>query len=451
MSRAPLWEAVRDYALEGTARFHTPGHSGRTGSALPSAFAGILPCDQTEIPGLDSLYEAGGPIAAAEAAAAALYGACRTLFSAGGCTLAIQTMLCLALGEGGAVAMDRRSHRSAVQACALLDARPCWLYPGGDGRISPASVEDLLRNQPDIRAVYITSPDYYGRLCDLPAIIAVCRKRRVPLLVDNAHGSHLAFLRPSLHPLALGADMTADSAHKTLPVLTGGAFLHIGNPAFAPGAKSAMSLFGSTSPAYPVMASLDLCRAWLQEEGEAAFAALYDRVKELEAVCEQAGLPVLDRDLNGLRDPLRLTLETGALGLSGQTAEAYFRRQGCQAEYADGSYIVFILTPFHTETELDRLADAIRRLPGQAKEPAAGPIRPAFSSFPQTERVLTLRQAVLRPAELLPTEQTLGRVAAETACPCPPGVPVILPGEKITQEALQVLLASGISSLKVVK
>lgn len=447
MSRAPLWEAVRSYALEGTARFHTPGHSGRAGSALPSAFAGMLPCDQTEIPGLDSLYEADGPIAQAEAAAAALYGASRTLFSAGGCTLAIQTMLSLALREGDPVAMDRRSHRSAIHACVLLDARPRWLYPGGDGRISPASVENLLRVQPDIRAVYITSPDYYGRLCDIPAIAAVCRRRQVPLLVDNAHGSHLAFLRPDLHPLRLGADMTADSAHKTLPALTGGAFLHIKNPAFAPAAKSAMSLFGSTSPSYPVMASLDLCRAWLKEEGLAAFAALAEKVGKLEALCGQAGLPLID----GPRDPVRLTLETGALGISGQAAEAYFRRQGCQAEHADGSHIVFILTPFHTQAELDRLAAAIARLPAESGEAAGGPIRPAFSSFPQAEQVLTLRQAVFRPFELLDVKQSLGRVAAETACPCPPGVPVVIPGEKITREARQILLSSGILYLKVVK
>ena len=447
MSRAPLWEAVRGYALEGTARFHTPGHSGRAGAALPSAFAGILPCDQTEIPGLDSLYEADGPIADAEAAAAALYGASRTLFSAGGCTLAIQAMLYLALREGDPVAMDRRSHRAAIHACALLDAQPRWLYPGGDGRISPASVESLLRAQPDIRAVYITSPDYYGRLCDIPAIAAICREKGVPLLVDNAHGSHLAFLRPDLHPLHLGADMTADSAHKTLPALTGGAFLHIKNPAFAPTAKSAMALFGSTSPSYPVMASLDLCRAWLKEEGEAAFAALAQRVRALEETCRQAGVPVA----NGLRDPVRLTLETGELGMSGQTAEIYFRQQGCQAEHADGSHIVFILTPFHTQAELDRLAAAIRRLPYQAGKHAGGPIRPAFTAFPEAETVLTLRQAVFRSFELLPVDQALGRVAAETACPCPPGVPVVIPGEKITRQAQQILLSSGISSLKVVK
>lgn len=447
MSRAPLWEAVRQYALEGAARFHTPGHSGRAGRALPSAFAGILPCDATEIPGLDSLYEADGPIALAEEAAARVFGAARTLFSAGGCTLAIQTMLALALQPGHAVAMDRRSHRSAIHACALLDVQPRWLLPGTDGQISPDAVEACLGKN-DCRAVYITSPDYYGRLCDIPGIAAVCRRYGVPLLVDNAHGSHLAFLAPSLHPLHLGASMTADSAHKTLPALTGGAFLQIGDPALGADAKHKMSLFGSTSPSYPVMASLDLCRAWLEEEGKAAFVQLSQRVQNLEAACRAAGLPAEE----GLRDPVRLTLRTGALGLSGQDAAAYFRRKGCQCEHADGDRVVFILTPFHTPAELARLQAAALALPGEKDLPRAeGPIRPAFSAFPAAETHLSLREALFGPREEIDTAAAAGRTAGMSACPCPPGIPVVIPGEKISDEAVQILLQAGILRIKVVK
>ncbi len=120
--------------------------------------------------------------------------------------------------------MARNSHRSAVNAAALLDLDPVWIWPE-KGRVSPQSVDHILKTTPDIRAVYVTSPDYRGILCDIPALAAVCRTYGVPLLVDNAHGSHLGAF--GLHPLALGADMTADSAHKTLPVLTGGAMLHL--------------------------------------------------------------------------------------------------------------------------------------------------------------------------------------------------------------------------------
>ena len=267
-------------------------------------------------------------------------------------------------------------------------------------------------------------------------------------MVDNAHGSHLAFLSPSLHPLLLGADVTADSAHKTLPVLTGGAFLHCNRPAYIPAAKAKMALFGSTSPSYPVMASLDLCRAWLAEEGTAAFSALEQKTGELEKVCREAGVPCLD----GPRDPVRLTLRTGELGVSGQAAEAYFRGKGCQAEHADAEHIVFILTPFHSGSELRRLAAAIRALPAEAGlSDGGGIVRPAFSALPSAEAVLSVREAVFSPSETLPLADAAGRIAAETACPCPPGVPVVIPGEKIGKEALEILQKAGIIRIKVVK
>lgn len=447
MSRAPLWQAVHHYAGAGTARFHTPGHSGRAGFALPSAFAGVLPCDQTEVPGLDSLYEADGVIREAEELAARLFGAKATLFSAGGCTLCIQTMLSLAARPGDSVAMDRRSHRTAVHACALLDLEPVWLIPEADGRISPAGVAKLLKDRPDIRAVYLTSPDYYGRLCDIPTISDICRRQGVPLLVDNAHGSHLAFLAPSLHPLHLGADMTADSSHKTLPVLTGGAMLHLGRTEYIADAKSRMALFGSTSPSYPVMASLDLARAWLEEEGAAAFGRLEERAAHIKDVCRRVGVPTAE----GRCDPVRLTLRTGAVGLSGGAAERYFREKGCQAEHADGSHIVFILTPFHTDAELARLAAAIQELPDRRPDSLSGTVRPDFSALPVAQRILSVRQALFSPSEYLPTSHAAGRVAAESACPCPPGVPVVIPGEKISQEGAQILLEAGILQVKVVK
>ena len=159
-------------------------------------------------------------------------------------------MLLLGAGPGSRVLMARNSHRSAVNAAALLDLDPVWIWPE-KGRVSPQSVDHILKTTPDIRAVYVTSPDYRGILCDIPALAAVCRTYGVPLLVDNAHGSHLGAF--GLHPLALGADMTADSAHKTLPVLTGGAMLHLSERAlsYASDPKGAMALFGSTSPPFP--------------------------------------------------------------------------------------------------------------------------------------------------------------------------------------------------------
>ena len=235
LSSTPLLEALLRHREKGRVSFHTPGHKGKDSLLAPLL---SLELDLTELPDTGSLYDGGDAIEQSERRAASAFGAARTLYSAGGCTLCIQTMLLLGAGPGSRVLMARNSHRSAVNAAALLDLDPVWIWPE-QGRISPQQVDAMLKNDRDIRSVYITSPDYRGILCDIPALAAVCRKYSVHLLVDNAHGSHLgAFGR---HPLALGADMTADSAHKTLPVLTGGAMLHLSERtlSYAPDPKGA--------------------------------------------------------------------------------------------------------------------------------------------------------------------------------------------------------------------
>ena len=218
----PLLDALRRHAARGTASFHTPGHKGRLEPGCAAAF------DLTELPDTGSLYDGGDAIEASERLCAEAFGAGDSFYSAGGCTLCIQTMLLLACGgAGGRILMARNAHRSAVNTAVLLGLEPVWLWPEfGDGlgcRLAVENLDEKLKTNNDIRAVYITSPDYTGRLADVAGMAALCHGRGIPLLVDNAHGSHLGAF--GLHPLMLGADMTADSWHKTLPVLTGGAVL----------------------------------------------------------------------------------------------------------------------------------------------------------------------------------------------------------------------------------
>lgn len=194
--KTPLHDAVRDYIEKDMSRFHMPGHKG----AGTDEFAALLPWDITEVEGADSLYHAEGPLLALEEQFARLYGTRRTLLCAGGATLCIQTMLALACGTGAAVVMGRNLHRAAINAAALLDLTPVWVYPERDagewftGRYSPAAVAAALDEAPAAKAVYLTSPDYFGVLSDLSGIAEVCRAHGVPLLVDNAHGAHLKFL-----------------------------------------------------------------------------------------------------------------------------------------------------------------------------------------------------------------------------------------------------------------
>lgn len=414
-------------------------------------FSALLPYDVTEVTGLDSLYEADGAIAAAEKKTADLFNSEATLFSAGGCTLAIQTMLALALKPGDKVAMGRNMHRSAINAAALLDLKPVFLYGeaetgglggGFSGVVSAETVRAAIKSHTDIKAVYLTSPDYYGRLCDIKAISRICHDAGIPLLADNAHGAHLAFIKPSLHPLHLGADMTACSAHKTLPVLTGGAWLHIGNKQYVKDAKNKMSLFGSTSPSYPVMMSLELCRAYLEKEGKPAYAELGLKAAELRELTSELGIDLSSHYI----DPVRLTLDTGKVSVSGVTAARYLERNGIQPEYADAGHVVLILTPFHDERDFKRLKDGIKLVAELPPE-----VLTVIPPQPPPESVMSVRTAALADSVYLDTPFAVGKIAAEAVCPCPPGIPVLIPGEIISKETSEVLTMTGNQRIKVVK
>lgn len=425
---APLYDALLRHRALGRASFHTPGHKSNQ-DALPQD---LLSLDFTELPDTDSLFEANGPIFEAEQLAAKLFGSARTCISAGGCTLCIQAMLRLAAPNGGTVICSRVVHRSAVNTMALLDLQPIWAMP--------PELVSVIRSHPEAKAVYVTSPNYYGELLDIPAIARACKEFDIPLLVDNAHGTHLMFTEPKLHPLTQGASMTACSAHKTLNVLTGGAWLNIADSRFATDAKEAMALFGSTSPNYPIMASLDLARARLEtHKGE--YAKLQHKVAEIEEIAKAHGMAMP----GGLTDPTRITLNTGSIGVSGTSAAEIFRGAGVEPEYADARHVVLIATPFNTEADFVRLADAIDVLP--VRDPL--PTLPALPTLPPVKR--SLRSAVFAPACSVPLNKAVGKIAAEAACPCPPGVPVVMPGEEVTEEAADFLRGYGFFSIKVLK
>lgn len=439
----PLYTALMDYQKKKYASFHTPGHKNTESFSKYN----LYDLDFTELPDTDSLFEATGCILKAEQTAAKAFSTLLCVLSAGGCTMCIQGMLRLAAPNGGKLVCGRVIHRSAVNTMALLGIDPVWVMPesnageGLAGRVTPEGVRDALEKTTEAKGVYLTSPDYYGVICDIQGISRVCKEYGVPLLVDNAHGAHLGYLTENLHPIHLGASMAACSAHKTLPVLTGGAWLQINDSRYLEGVKEAMSLFGSTSPSYPVMASLDLCRAWLQEEGQDAFQKLEKRVAKIKKLAEtkEIGLP------EGLTDPTRITLNTGRIGLVGQEAAQRFREYGVEPEYADDGFVVLIPTPFNAEEDFQRVERAIDSLPVDRPLPMERRIPPI------PEQAVSPRKAVLSPSEEVPIEAAVGRIAAQAACPCPPGVPVVMPGEIISEKAAEFLIRYGFSSAKVLK
>ena len=442
---APLYEALMRHRQTEQVSLHMPGHKGRAGCLAP---LGKLPIfDVTELPSTGSLFDAEGPTLLAEQAAAKAFGTAGTFFSAGGCTLCIQAMLRLAAPLGGTVVMGRTVHRSAVHAMALLGITPIWVWPRQDagpglaGRIQADDVAKALQKHPDAKAVYLTTPDYYGVMSDLNAICAAAQQYNVPVIVDNAHGAHLFFLDRKLHPLSQGAAMCADSAHKTLPVLTGGAYFQIGSGRYLPQVRAAMALFGSTSPSFPILLSLDLCRAWLEEERKAAYAKTAAQANELNAYAQTLGfLPP-----EGLCDPLHLVWNTAHAGISGKQAALHLRSAGIEVEYADEAFLILLLSPFNTEKDFAQLRAALTTMPvGEPFSPSSLlPAPPPIAASP--------REALLSPKVRLPLCMAQGRIAAQTACPCPPAIPAIMPGERITPECADLLAQSGILEIEVVK
>ena len=252
MMKTPICDFVRQYQEQGVLRLHMPGHKGKS-------HLGPESWDITEIAGADELYHPTGIIRESEENAARLFGAGRTVYSTEGSSLCIRAMVYLALLNAKAqnrkplILAGRNAHKTFLSACAMLDADVEWLYPEAENSLISCAIDEntlekTLSNMPEKpAAVYLTTPDYLGNLVDIAALSVVCHRHGVPLLVDNAHGAYLKFLPRDIHPLTLGADLCCDSAHKTLPVLTGGAYLHIG--------KNAPSLF---APALPIL----FCNPW---------------------------------------------------------------------------------------------------------------------------------------------------------------------------------------------
>ena len=451
----PIVDFVRGYAQSGTSRLHMPGHKGQS-------LLGFEPLDLTEIRGADELYEPEGIIAQSEANATRLFGTQHTYYSTEGSSQCIRAMLCLALqaaprtGKRPVLLAARNAHKALLYAAALLDFDIRWLWPAAENagalcscpisaQMLTTALQELTGQGSTPFGVYVTSPDYLGGMQDIRALSAVCDTFGVPLLVDNAHGAYLRFLPGEpLHPIALGAAMCCDSAHKTLPVVTGGAYLHLGSKAPVQeeaAVRGALVLFGSTSPSYPVMASLDLCRAWLEEEGQKAFQTLERRVGAVKKLAAAKGLGIPE----GLTDPVRITLNTAKIGLTGQKAAQGFRECGVEPEYADDGFVVLIPSPFNTEEEFLRVERAIESMP------VGAPLAIGRRIPPVSGQAVSPRKAVLSPSEEVPMNLAVGRIAARASCPCPPGVPVVMPGEVISEKAAEFLIRYGFSSAKVLK
>ena len=439
----PICDFAARYVQGDPLRLHMPGHKGQ-------AFLGIEPLDITEIDGADSLYEADGIIRQSEDNASALFG-CPTYYSTEGSSQCIRAMVYLAAlhakaqGRKPLIAAARNAHKTFLSAVALLDLEVLWLYPEQNDsyltcRISPEALEQFLRSAAEKpTAVYLTSPDYLGTLADIAGLSAVCRRHGVLLLVDNAHGAYLRFLQPSLHPMDLGADLCCDSAHKTLPVVTGGAYLHLSpqlQSEVVAQVKTGLELFGSTSPSYLILQSLDRANPYLEQYGQ-RLQEFLPHVGALKAALAQNGYRLLSEE------PLKITVSAKEYGYTGKELADYLQQHRMVCEFADPDYLVLMVTPETGAEGLERLKDVLLALPQKQ------PLPPCPLEFHPGEQVLSIRQAMLSPGVVLPVEQCEGRILASASVGCPPAVPILICGERINAHAIDCFRYYGIQSVTV--
>ena len=444
--KTPIVDFVRGYMESGTARFHMPGHKGKM-------FLGPEPYDITEIAGADVLYSAEGIIAQSEECATSLFGTAHTFYSTEGSTLAIKAMLMLACGlaprgERPLILAGRNAHKAFIYGAALLDIDVEWLYPERSEHLCACEIDaqslekSILGAARKPCAVYITSPDYLGRMADVRALADVCEEYGVPLLVDNAHGAYLGFLEESLHPIALGASMCADSAHKTLSVLTGGAYLHISKNApreFFENARHALSVFASTSPSYVILQSLDMCNAYIADGYR---ERLSDFVQCVGAAKERLFLAGFAPEKS---EPLKIVINTAKRGYTGEYVGEYLRSCGIEAEFCDEEYTVLMVTPENSEEELLRLTRAFEALPVKA------PMEIHPTVIKKGRAVMPLRAAMLAPSQTVPVKEAEGRICASPTVSCPPAIPIAVSGELITAHEVELFEKYGVEKIAVVK
>ncbi len=440
--KTPIVSFLKSYQEKSPVRMHMPGHKG-------AGILGFEGMDLTEIYGADELFAAEGIIKESEQNASSLFG-CPTYYSTQGSTLCIQTMctiLCQdakSKGKKPKILAGRNAHRSFIHAAALLDFDIEWLYGKSDYLSCKIHAEDLekaiIESLPT--AVYLTNPDYLGNLLDIKALASVCKKYNVLLAIDNAHGAYLRFLKDSLHPIDLGADLCCDSAHKTLPVLTGGAYLHLSeslNQVWKNDAKHFMEYFSSTSPSYLIMASLDAANEVLDTTFRNSLSECVRSVDGLKNTLIQHGYTILSGE------PMKITISTKEFGYTGNEIANLLMECDIYPEFYDSDYIVLMPSPYNTKDDLKRLETClcgIERKPLLINKPP---------KLEQSKKAMNVRQALFSSSITLDVSKSLGQVCSSVTVSCPPAILPVIPGEVISESSIEVMKYYGIETVRVVK
>ncbi len=459
----PIYNAIRDYACSGTVPFHMPGH--KKGAGLPAEFANNMAAlDLTEIPGTDNLHHPEGVILEAQGLAAEAFGAEHSYFLVNGSTCGIHSIISTICKRGDILIVSRDCHKSVITGMMAAGVEPAYIVPqynelfGITTLIEPSTVEKALVENPQAVGVLLVRPNYYGVCCDLSEIAGIVHAHGKILAVDEAHGAHLCFGKelPG-SAMASGADICVQSAHKTLPALTQGAFLHVKSDLIdKERLRFFLGVYQTSSPSYLIMSSLDIAREIMQKDGEMLLERLNGFIKKAKQKYGHPGLCFLnEKDVNDqgkgrikFHDPTRVVLNVRKLGITGFLAENLLRSEfGIQAEMADLYNVLCIATVSDSEDDISSLFKAFRELAVRydGNSSYSGPLVTVWGH--------SLPGQGIKPGAVLHTRRekisifkSAGRISWDMIAPYPPGIPVLCPGETITEEiigAIKAIIIAG--------
>ena len=440
----PICDFVKSYCNSASCRLHMPGHKGK-------GFLGVEHLDITEIDGADVLYNPKGIILKSEQNASELFGTKKTVYSAEGSSLSIRAMMELVSlhakrsNTRAKVLAGRNAHSTFLSAAALLDIDVEWIYPENRGlvscKITAAMLENSIKHSHPT-AVFITSPDYLGNIADIKSLAEICHRNNVLLLVDNAHGAYLKFLQNDRHPITLGADVCCDSAHKTLPVLTGGGYLHISHTApdfLAENANRAMSIFASTSPSYLILQSLDLANEYLSGGYIEKLAVFERKVNDIKSKLQDFGYILIGSE------PLKITISTKPFGYTGMDFAGILKESGIVCEFYDPDFVVLMLTPEFEDFDLKRIFSTLTSIAKRT------PIKIQPPSVARAESKMSVREAMLAPSVEVDVKDSVSKTLAMSAISCPPAIPIAVCGEVINEQAIECFKYYGVEKIQIVQ
>ncbi|ASN03764.1 aminotransferase class I/II-fold pyridoxal phosphate-dependent enzyme [Virgibacillus necropolis] len=447
-TETPLYKQLEDITNRKRISFHVPGH--KNGTLFPeyakNFFNAILTIDMTELTGLDDLHAPSGVIAEAEAFAADYFGADHTFFLVGGSTAGNLAMILAVCSYGDTMIVQRNSHKSVINGLELAGARPIFVAPKYDETVDRytnpnfESMKHAIDTHPDAKGIVLTYPDYFGKTYDIKEMIDYAHAHGIPVLVDEAHGVHFSlgeYFPPSA--LDIGADMVVQSAHKMAPSMTMGSYLHMRTSFISKRyLHHYLQMIQSSSPSYPLMASLDVARSFLATTSKEDIDGIDNSVKEVRSILSENNLwdvlPLSKQD-----DPLKITLHM-KMGMSGFAVAKTFEEQGIYPELATHNQILLIhgLGVFQ---EKNYLRNSLKIMKEQLKIISNHATIDVGKLFPNPIEALVMdyRQMDKLPTFRVSLEKAVGKIAAEAVIPYPPGIPFILKGERISAQHVALL------------